>query len=61
MHSRKLHRGDAFDRALRESLGEQITLEKIEQARLLYARYRTDDVLKRLKAVGDDSSERGQP
>jgi hypothetical protein len=44
---RKLVRGDAFERALKESFGE-LTLAKVEQVRRLYARYRTDDVLERL-------------
>ena len=59
---RKLQRGDAFDRALKESFGEQATLAKVEQARQLYARYRTDDMLERLKtAVGDKSNESDKP
>ena len=50
------HRGDAFDRALREAFGEATTLAQIEDARRLYARYRTDDLLRALKrqAPGQD-------
>ena len=47
---RKIRRGDAFERAIRETFGASTTLAKVEQARQLYARYRTDDVLNRLKA-----------
>ena len=43
------HRGDAFDRAIREAFGEATTIARIEEARRLYARYRTDDLLKALK------------
>ena len=55
---RKLVRGDAFERALKESFGE-LTLAKVEQVRQLYARYRTDDMLKRLKGAAADKS--GKP
>lgn len=59
---RKLQRGDAFERALKESFGEQTSLAKVEQARQLYARYRTDDMLERLKGtVGNKGNESGQP
>jgi hypothetical protein len=49
-------RGDAFDRAIRETFGEATPLAQIEEARRLYARYRTDDLLKALKgqASGQD-------
>jgi hypothetical protein len=47
--ARKIQRGDAFERAIKESFGETTTLAKVEQARQLYARYRTDDILNRLK------------
>jgi len=52
---RKLVRGDAFERALKESFGE-LTLAKVEQVRRLYARYRTDDVLERLKNTAADKN-----
>ena len=55
---RKLVRGDAFERALQESFGE-LTLAKVEQVRQLYARYRTDDMLERLKGAVADKS--GKP
>jgi hypothetical protein len=55
MHvSRKFQRGDAFERALKEAFGDETSIKQIEQARQLYARYRTDDVLKRLKAPGNE-------
>ena len=55
---RKLIRDDAFARALKESFGEQASLAKVEQARQLYARYRAEDVLERVKgAVGDKSDQ----
>jgi hypothetical protein len=50
MHSRKSQQ-DAFERALRETFGRLTSREKVNQARKLYARYRTDDILKRLKSV----------
>lgn len=43
------HQGDAFDRTLKETFGAAATTEKVEEARRLYARYRTDDLLKTLK------------
>jgi hypothetical protein len=59
---RKIKRGDAFERAIRETFGETTTLAQIEQARQLYARYRTDDVLKRLKDTAPDPNEQnGKP
>ena len=54
--SRQQHREDAFERALKESFGAETTLAKIEQARRLYARYRTSDLLERLKGVVGDKS-----
>ena len=51
---RKLQRGDAFERALKESFGEQTTLAQVEQARQLYARYRTADMLERLRGTVAD-------
>jgi hypothetical protein len=60
--SRKLQRGDAFERAIKESFGEQTTLAKVEQTRQLYARYRTEDMLDRLKgSVGDKSNGSDRP
>ena len=57
MHAgRKHHRGDAFERALKESFGELTSLAKVEQARQLYARYRTDDMLERLKGTAAGNS-----
>jgi hypothetical protein len=56
--SRKQHRDDPFERALKESFGEQTSLEKVEQARRLYARYRTSDLLERLKRTVADKSNR---
>jgi hypothetical protein len=62
MNSRRIQRGDAFDRALKESFGEQASLVKIEQARQLYARYRTDEILDRLKeATTNKNNEAGNP
>jgi hypothetical protein len=59
---RKIKRGDAFERAIRETFGESTTLAQVEQARQLYARYRTDDVLKRLKDTAPDPNEKnGKP
>ena len=57
--ARKIQRGDAFERAIRESFGEATTLAKVEQARQLYARYRTDDILNRLKNAASDKN--GKP
>ena len=48
--------GDAFERALKGSFGEQASPEKIGKARELYARYRTDDLLDRLKGAVDDKN-----
>ena len=45
----KLNQGDAFDRAIRETFGEKTTPDQVEEARKLYARYRTDDLLNRLR------------
>ena len=58
---RKIKRGDAFARALRETFDETATLAKVEQARKLYARYRTDDVLDRLKNEASDKNGKPQP
>jgi hypothetical protein len=59
---RKLKRGDAFERALKEAFGDQTNLAKVEQARQLYARYRTDEMLERLRmAVGRKSDEIDKP
>jgi hypothetical protein len=58
---RKLHRGDAFDRAIRETFGETITLAKVEEARRLYARYRTDDLLNSLRTLAPDKNGKPQP
>ena len=53
---------DAFERALKGSFGEHTSRAKIEQARRLYARYRTDDLLERLKGVvGSKRNESDQP
>jgi len=62
MASRELYPGDAFDRALKLTFGAQASHMKVKQARILYARYRTDEVLKRIRATvvdknsGDDAS-----
>ena len=48
---RKLQRADAFERALKGAFGEQTTLAKVEQARRLYARYRTDEMLERCRRL----------
>jgi hypothetical protein len=62
MHTRrKLLRGDAFDRAIRETFGETTTFAKVEEARRLYARYRTDDVLNRLKKLARGDNGGPQP
>jgi hypothetical protein len=58
---RKIKRGDAFERAIREAFGEATTLAQVEQARKLYARYRTDDVLNRLKNEASDKNGKPQP
>ena len=50
------YQGDAFDRAVKESFGEAATVAKIEEARRLYARYRTDDLLKSLKGATSDQN-----
>jgi hypothetical protein len=57
----KNHRGDAFDRAIRETFGETTTLAQVEAARRLYARYRTDDLLKSLKSEASGKSGKPQP
>jgi hypothetical protein len=57
----ELHRGDAFDRAIRETFGEATTPEKVAEARKLYARYRTDDLLKRLRGIASDENGEPQP
>jgi hypothetical protein len=59
--ARKIQHGDAFERAIRESFGETTTLAKVEQARQLYARYRTDDILKRLKKAAPGNNGKPQP
>ena len=58
---RKIQRGDAFERAIRESFGEATTLAKVEQARQLFTRYRTDDVLRRLNNAAPDQNGNPQP
>jgi hypothetical protein len=55
--SRKNHREDAFERALKEAFGAQTSPVKIEKARQLYARYRTDDMLARLKGTAAGQSD----
>jgi hypothetical protein len=59
--ARKIQRGDAFERAIKESFGETTTLAKVEQARQLYARYRTDDILNRLKNAVPGKNGKPQP
>jgi hypothetical protein len=59
--SPELVRGDAFDRAIRETFGVAITPEQVAEARKLYARYRTDDLLKRLRSVTPDKNGEPQP
>jgi hypothetical protein len=62
MHpDRKQYRGDAFDRAIRETFGEATTFAKVEEARKLYARYRTDDLLNSLRAGTPDENGKPQP
>lgn len=58
---RKLHRGDAFARAIRATFGETTTPAKVEEARRLYARYRTDDLLNSLKNSAPDKNGKSQP
>ena len=59
---RKLNQGDAFDRAIRETFGETAaTHVQVEAARKLYARYRTDDVLNRLRRAAPDKNGEPQP
>jgi hypothetical protein len=50
-HRGTFQRGDAFDRAIKETFGEATSLTKIEMARQLYARYRTLDLLNSLKTA----------
>ena len=60
MHSsRKLIREDAFARAIKECFGEQTSLAKTEQARRLYARYRTEDFLEQLRTTVRDQNNEG--
>jgi len=47
---------DAFARALKEAFVDQASPERIRQARELYARYRTDDLLKRLSGAAPGNS-----
>ena len=54
MPSAELYPGDAFDRALKLTFGVQASAIKVKQARILYARYRTDEMLERLKATAVD-------
>jgi len=61
MHTRKLHRGDAFDRAIRQTFGEAATPAKVEQARQLYARYRAEDLLNSLKKPAPGKNGKSQP
>jgi len=56
-----LHRADAFERALRETFGGATTPQQVDEARKLYARYRTDDLLKRLRNVTPDENGEAQP
>lgn len=58
---RKQYRGDAFDRAIRETFGEATTFAEVEEARRLYARYRTDDLLNSLRARAPDENSKPQP
>ena len=58
---RKQSRRDAFDRAIRETFGETATFAKVEEARRLYARYRTDDLLNSLKNSAPDGNTKPQP
>ena len=58
---RKRHRGDAFDRAIRGTFGETTTFAKVEEARRLYAQYRTEDLLNSLKSEAPDKDARPQP
>jgi hypothetical protein len=55
------HQGDAFDRAIRETFGEATTMAKVEEARRLYARYRTEDLLNNLKKSALDKNGKPQP
>ena len=59
MPSAELYPGDAFDRALKLTFGVQASAIKMKQARMLYARYRTDEVLERLKATAVDKDAGG--
>jgi hypothetical protein len=52
---------DAFARALKETFGDHASLEKIAQARVLYARHRTDDLLKRLNGAVSGKNGRARP
>jgi len=58
---RKQYRGDAFDRAIRETFGEATTFAKVEEARRLYARYRTDDLLNSLRTGTPGENGKPQP
>jgi hypothetical protein len=57
----KQYGGDAFDRALRETFGEASTFAKVEEARRLYARYRTEDVLRGCRNIAPDENGDPQP
>ena len=59
--NQKQYRRDAFDRAIRETFGETTTFAKVEEARALYARYRTDDLLNRLRDEAADKRDESQP
>jgi hypothetical protein len=57
----KLNRRDAFERAIRETFGQQVTPTQVEEARRLYARYRTDDLLNGLREAPPDKRGESQP
>jgi hypothetical protein len=59
MQSPKTHQGDAFERALNEAFGELASPDRVKQARELYARHRTDDILKRLRGTTPDVNDGG--
>lgn len=60
--NRKTQPGDAFERAIKETFGEQTSGAKVEQSRQLYARYRTEDMLARLRtAVGGNNDQNPKP
>jgi hypothetical protein len=53
--------GAVGERAIRETFGETTTFAKVEEARRLYARNRTDDLLNSLRDEEPDNNAKLQP